>query len=310
MLCIGHEDLRQDERVMQFFGLVNTLLKNDPETQKRHLAIERFSVVPLSQNTGLIGWLPHCDTLHTLIKDYREARGIPLSLEHRAMLQFAPDYDHLTKLQQVECFSSALKQSPGNDLARVFWLKSRNAECWFERRLTYGRSLAVMSMVGYVLGLGDRHPSNLMIDQVSGRVVHIDFGDCFEVAMHRERFPELVPFRLTRMLVQALEVSGWEGTFRITCEETMRVLRANKDSLMAVLEAFVYDPLINWRLLARPDSATNTTGNGSDGNTQTGVSLKSFTSMTVGSWARFPDQNNLSISRKIRRDSEINRLGK
>ena len=29
----------------------------------------------------------------------------------------------------------------------------------------------------------------------------------------------------------------------------MSVLRENKESLMAVLEAFVYDPLINWRLL-------------------------------------------------------------
>jgi FKBP12-rapamycin complex-associated protein len=29
----------------------------------------------------------------------------------------------------------------------------------------------------------------------------------------------------------------------------MTVLRRNKDSLMAVLEAFVYDPLLNWRLL-------------------------------------------------------------
>lgn len=29
----------------------------------------------------------------------------------------------------------------------------------------------------------------------------------------------------------------------------MRVLRDNKESLMAVLEAFVYDPLINWRLM-------------------------------------------------------------
>jgi len=32
----------------------------------------------------------------------------------------------------------------------------------------------------------------------------------------------------------------------------MRVLRENKDSLMAVLEAFVYDPLINWRLITNP----------------------------------------------------------
>ena len=29
----------------------------------------------------------------------------------------------------------------------------------------------------------------------------------------------------------------------------MTVLRDNKESLMAVLEAFVYDPLINWRLM-------------------------------------------------------------
>ena len=29
----------------------------------------------------------------------------------------------------------------------------------------------------------------------------------------------------------------------------MKVLRDNKESLMAVLEAFVYDPLINWRLV-------------------------------------------------------------
>jgi FKBP12-rapamycin complex-associated protein len=120
-------------------------------------------------------------------------------------------------------------------------------------------------MVGYILGLGDRHPSNLMLDQHSGKIVHIDFGDCFEVAMHREKFPEKIPFRLTRMLVHAMEVSGIEGNFRTTCQNVMRVLRENKESVMAVLEAFVYDPLINWKLLANPspnkaiDSARNST---------------------------------------------------
>ena len=29
----------------------------------------------------------------------------------------------------------------------------------------------------------------------------------------------------------------------------MKVLRDNKESLLAVLEAFVYDPLISWRLM-------------------------------------------------------------
>lgn len=106
-----------------------------------------------------------------------------------------------------------------------------------------------MSMVGYILGLGDRHPSNLMMDRATGNILHIDFGDCFEVAMYREKFPEKIPFRLTRMLINAMEVSGIEGNFRFTCENVMRVMRENKQSLMAVLEAFVYDPLLNWRLL-------------------------------------------------------------
>jgi len=67
--------------------------------------------------------------------------------------------------------------------------------------------------------------------------------------MHREKYPERVPFRLTRMMERAMGPTGIEGNFRITCENTMKVLRTNKDSVMAMLEAFVHDPLINWRLL-------------------------------------------------------------
>ena len=251
-LLKGHEDLRQDERVMQLFGLVNTLLSTDRDTSKKDLGIQRYSVVPLSPNSGLISWVAQCDTLHALIKEYRETRKILLNVEHRVMLQMAPDYDALPVLNKLEVFVHTLANTNGHDLARVLWLRSRNAEHWLLRRTTYTRSLAVMSMVGYILGLGDRHPSNLMLDRLTGKILHIDFGDCFEVAVHREKFPEKIPFRLTRMLVTAMEVSGIEGNFRSTCESVISMLRNNKDSVLAMLEAFVHDPLINWRLLVRP----------------------------------------------------------
>jgi len=236
-LLKGHEDIRQDERVMQLFGLCNTLLTSDSESYKRHLNVQRYPAIPLSQSSGLLGWVPNSDTLHVLIREYRESRKILLNIEHRIMLQMAPDYDNLTLMQKVEVFGYALDNTTGQDLYRVLWLKSKSSESWLERRTNYTRSLGVMSMVGYILGLGDRHPSNLMLDRITGKIIHIDFGDCFEVAMHREKYPERVPFRLTRMLTYAMEVSNIEGSFRITCENVMRVLRDNKESLMAVLEA-------------------------------------------------------------------------
>lgn len=51
------------------------------------------------------------------------------------------------------------------------------------------------------------------------------------------------------MLINAMEVTGIDGNYRMTCEKVMKVLRNNKDSVMAVLEAFVYDPLLNWWLM-------------------------------------------------------------
>ena len=60
------------------------------------------------------------------------------------------------------------------------------------------------------------------------------------------------------MMIKAMEVSGIEGNFRSTCEKVVRVLRVHKESVMAMLEAFVHDPLINWRLLNTTEAATDT----------------------------------------------------
>lgn len=242
----GHEDIRQDSLVMQLFGLVNTLLQKDTESFKRHLDIQQFPAIPLSPKTGLLGWVSNSDTFHVLIKTQRDANKVPLNIEHWIMLQMAPDYDNLTLLEKIEVFQYSMDNTKSDDMARALWLRSKTSEFWLERRTMYTRSLAAMSMVGYILGLGDRHPSNLLLDRATGKVVHIDFGDCFESTILRSKFPEKVPFRLTRMLTNAMEIGGIEGSFRIASEHVMRVLRNNQESLIALLEAFASDPLIYW----------------------------------------------------------------
>ncbi len=35
----------------------------------------------------------------------------------------------------------------------------------------------------------------------SGKILHIDFGDCFEASMNREKFPEKVCFFLSQLSI-------------------------------------------------------------------------------------------------------------
>ena len=56
-----------------------------------------------------------------------------------------------------------------------------------------------------------------------------------------------MPFRLTANLIDVFGVSGIEGTFRCTCELSIRCMRENHDLLMSVLESLLYDPLMDWK---------------------------------------------------------------
>lgn len=68
---------------------------------------------------------------------------------------------------------------------------------WYEKRLNYTRSVATASIVGYIVGLGDRHVQNLLIDSKTADIIHIDLGIAFDQGKIL-LIPETVPFRLTR----------------------------------------------------------------------------------------------------------------
>lgn len=86
-LLKGHEDLRQDERVMQLFGLVNQLLKADRECSSRALSIRRYVACPLSGNAGLVEWVENHNTIHGVIKEYRESHKILINIEQKLIYQ-------------------------------------------------------------------------------------------------------------------------------------------------------------------------------------------------------------------------------
>jgi ataxia telangiectasia mutated family protein len=118
-------------------------------------------------------------------------------------------------------------------------------------------------MVGFVLGLGDRHSSNILVDTRSAEFVHIDLGIAFDqgrllrtpesVCSCKYRYDgkpiackslitssfccrRCVPFRLTRDVEDGFGINGVDGVFRGAAEQTMRALRAKCQSLITVLQ--------------------------------------------------------------------------
>ena len=123
----------------------------------------------------------------------------------------------------------------------------RSSRDWFEAKTRYTRSVAVTSIVGHILGIGDRHSNNLLVHQRTGEVVHIDFGIVFEQGKLLQ-VPERVPFRLTRNIVDGFGPTGTEGRFTTTALQTMRALKQNAEALLTILSAVTADPLYRWSL--------------------------------------------------------------
>lgn len=107
------------------------------------------------------------------------------------------------------------------------------------------RTSAVYSVLGYVLGLGDRHSENLLFDPSTGEMVQVDFNCLFN---RGEDFvvPECVPFRMSHNLEAAMGIIGFEGQFRHTAEDVLFILRQYHKLFAKYVTQFIHDPLVEW----------------------------------------------------------------
>ena len=150
-------------------------------------------------------------------------------------------YNSLTNLQRLEAYELVKAVSPANELRDSLWQRSQSPQQWIAHVIDYTISTAMMSMAGYVIGLGDRHPSNIMIQRHTGRIVHIDFGESFDSAALRKKYPEHVPFRMTRMIVNALDTYSTDSIFRYSLIQWLQFAQSHKKSMFDLFEKFFYN---------------------------------------------------------------------
>ncbi|KAL4778275.1 hypothetical protein BJX76DRAFT_362890 [Aspergillus varians] len=239
----GNDDLRQDAIMEQVFEQVSSLLKDHQATRQRNLGIRAYKVLPLTSNAGIIEFVPHTIPLNDYLMPAHQ-RYYPKDMKPSACRKHISDIQTRSFEQRVRTYRGVTEHF--HPVLRYFFIeKFNNPDDWFGRRLSYTQSTAAISMLGHVLGLGDRHGHNILLDERTGEVVHIDLGVAFEQGRVLP-VPEVVPFRLTRDLVDGMGIAKTEGVFRRCCEFTLEALRQESYSIMTILDVLRYDPLYSW----------------------------------------------------------------
>ncbi|KAG8655799.1 hypothetical protein MANES_04G069900v8 [Manihot esculenta] len=243
-LCKPKDDLRKDARMMEFNAMINRLLSKYPESRRRKLYLRTFAVIPLTEDCGMVEWVPHTRGLRHILQDLYISCG--KFDRQKTNPQIKRIYDQSQgKMPEDEMLKNKILPMFPPVFHKWFLTTFSEPAAWFRARVAYAHTTAVWSMVGHIVGLGDRHGENILFDSTTGDCVHVDFSCLFDKGLQLEK-PELVPFRLTQNMIDGMGITGYEGIFLRVCEITLSVLRAHRETLMSVLETFIHDPLVEW----------------------------------------------------------------
>ncbi|GAA38308.2 PI-3-kinase-related kinase SMG-1, partial [Clonorchis sinensis] len=280
-LLKGLEDLRLDDRIMRLFELVNLAMTRRPTMdteQFSQICARTYAVTPLGVRAGLLQMVQGAAPLFGLYKRWQirttkldgdtvpsQSPSLTVSVPRPGELFHARLKDLLLAANvpyqaQVrsswpvetlkEVLTSLESETPPDLLSRELWAANMSCAAWWRATRTFARSAGMMSSLGYLVGLGDRHLDNLLVDFTTGHLIHIDYNVCFDKG-RTLRVAERVPFRLTQIIRHALgpvaQGNQCRGSFRVAAEETLSVAREILDPLLTQLKAFLIDPLIDWQ---------------------------------------------------------------
>ena len=259
-LLKGGEDLRQDARLMKVFKLMSDVLAQNAETKSSDLSLQIYDVIPMTLKLGLIQWVPNTTTYQCF-------------------------YESMCSKSKVESAKGAMRDTimkflGGKDLVRFFllWAKgaknteaasmiqrstdklgkysfrkaieqlSAHPDSFIVLRDRFIRSYSTMCLCHYILGIGDRHTSNTLINLKKCTAVGIDFGHAFGTATQFLPVPEIVPFRMTPLVTNLIipQPSPRQGVIHVTMVKVLQAISEDQESLMNILEIFLREPVLDW----------------------------------------------------------------
>nr|XP_018915697.1 PREDICTED: DNA-dependent protein kinase catalytic subunit-like [Bemisia tabaci] len=257
------EDLRQDQRIQQLLTLMNSSLTSNSGTAARKLSIVTYAVVPLSSSLGLIQWVNDTVPLKELMfkfflesdtekykKQVAEHYSTWLSKCCRTNPTAGRIYGSAAQTYSrqvvINTYNEHVSKLEKINLRKSFMSNSLNLEAFISMRNEFLCSYAVMSICHWILGIGDRHLSNTLVNLFTGKCLGIDFGHAFGSATQILPVPELIPFRLTPHILDLAEPFKEFGLLRESMVSALKCQKDNQHVLLATMQVFIQEPSMDW----------------------------------------------------------------
>ncbi|TPX35377.1 hypothetical protein SeMB42_g07198 [Synchytrium endobioticum] len=249
------EDLRLDQRVEQLFTVMNEIIAKDPASAREGMHVSTYKVVPMTHTLGIIEWIPNTMTIMGCLKTSKEFEEV----ERKALERYVktlPKADNVMKQYGLQAsqhrdptirnFKDAQRVLTQPYLRNFMKELCLTPEAFILLRNEFANSLAALDICLYLLGIGDRHLDNFLLDLRSGRLILIDFGYAFGTATEVLGVPELVPFRHTSAFEEVMEPLGAKGLMYTPMTRVLSAMQQSKESLLNAMDIFVKEPLVEW----------------------------------------------------------------
>ncbi|KNE58153.1 hypothetical protein AMAG_04968 [Allomyces macrogynus ATCC 38327] len=239
---------RREERVVQLFGYLNSILDRSKESRKRGIQFHFPTMVPLAPNVRMISYDPSYTSLEQVWASHCQRIGIPK--DHAIMY-------YLTRLQDKQSSDLTTKMAVLDEIRRQFApadLLERQlldqvhnfTDLWMLRK-QFTQQMATVCFMSYAMAIALRYPQSLHISTTTG---HIWMSEALpSVNQHTFTHFERVPFRLTPVLQHFMTPHGMDGPFSASMLAIAKALCLDGHNLEIVqdfMRIIVRDELLYW----------------------------------------------------------------
>ncbi|KNC98645.1 histone acetyltransferase TRA1 [Spizellomyces punctatus DAOM BR117] len=256
---------RREERIIQLFRILNSVMERRRESRRRNLSFHLPIIVPLAPTVRLVQDDPSYITLQEIWEDYCAQKGqhkddpIMFYINRMRDVYASEEFAKRGKLDKVEMLNLkaellediASKFMPDNILTK-FITKSLASygELWTMRK-HFTQSLAAVTFMTHVMSVGQRTPHKFHISRRSGSIWASDLLPSLSTTTYLFSNGEPVPFRFTPNIQTFLTPIGVEGVFASSLQAIGRALTEPDYELEDYLSIFVRDELVTWQNIAR-----------------------------------------------------------